>query len=232
MYVACDHVCFLCVSCILCKSMYPGGLLAFTDLHPLLCEEVMTGQPRAVATYASATMVTPGACEDLLAWQTAPPVCIQPYLVLGNERDAMSVECINSFGIEYVLNVTEKCPNFFEGDPNFNIKYLRIPASDTGRMKLSDFFEEAYEFVSKWLVCVCVCVRACVRVHACAYKHACSHASERVYLPLFVPTKGAILYPSFLLFTLQAKLVFASPVFSFTAWQESLDPSPSQLPIS
>ena len=157
--------------------MNPGGLLAFTDLHPLLCEDVMTGQPRAVATCASATMVTPGACEDLLAWQTAPPVRIQPYLVLGNERDAMSVECINTFGIEYVLNVTEKCPNFFEGDPNFNIKYLRIPASDTGRMKLSDFFEEAYKFVSKWLVCVCVraCVSAyvCVRVCVCACVHAC-----------------------------------------------------------
>ena len=132
--------------------LYTGGLLAFTDLHPLLCEDVTKGQPRAVATCASATMVTPGACEDLLAWQTAPPVCIQPYLVLGNERDAMSVEVINRFGIEYILNVTEKCPNFFEGHPDYNIQYLRIPASDTGRMKLLDFFEEANEFISECLL--------------------------------------------------------------------------------
>ena len=106
---------------------------------------------------ASAPMVTPGACEDLLAWQTAPPVYIKPYLVLGNERDAVSVECIKRFGIEYILNVTEKCPNFFEEDPEFCIKYLRIPASDTGRMKLLDFFEEAYDFISKCLPSV-LCV--------------------------------------------------------------------------
>ena len=141
---------------LLCTLHYTGGLLAFTDLHPLLCEDVTSGQPRPVATCASASMVTPGACEDLLAWQTAPPVHIQPYLVLGNERDAMSVECIKKFGIEYVLNVTEKCPNFFEDDPELNIKYLRIPASDTGRMKLLDFFEEANEFISKCLV-LCAC---------------------------------------------------------------------------
>ena len=89
--------------------------------------------------------------EDVMAWQTAPPVRICSYIIVGNEKDASSKECFERFGIKYVLNVTNKCPNYFEDDVKMRIKYFRIPAQDNGKMRLLDYFEVANRFISELL---------------------------------------------------------------------------------
>lgn len=43
-----------------------------------------------------------------------------------------------------MLNVTPKCPNHFEDK---DVKYKRISVIDTGSQKLSNYFQEAFEFV-------------------------------------------------------------------------------------
>ena len=49
--------------------------------------------------------------------------------------------------MKYILNVTTKCPNYFEGEKEF--VYKRIAAIDTGTQKLSQHFSEAFDFIGK-----------------------------------------------------------------------------------
>ena len=65
----------------------------------------------------------------------------------------ISLQVLQEFGVKYILNVTTKCPNYFEGEKEF--VYKRIAAIDTGTQKLSQHFSEAFEFIGK-----------CIRVHA------------------------------------------------------------------
>ena len=44
-----------------------------------------------------------------------------------------------------MLNVTPTCENYFEN--NKDITYLRIAVIDTGSQKLSDRFQEAFDFI-------------------------------------------------------------------------------------
>ena len=53
-------------------------------------------------------------------------------------------------GIKRVLNVTPSCPNQHEGK---GVIYRRIPVSDTGTQKLSNKFEEAFEFIGRQRAC-------------------------------------------------------------------------------
>ena len=57
--------------------------------------------------------------------------------------------------------MTPLCPNYFEHDAR--IQYKRIAVQDTGSQKMSNFFNEAFDFIG-WGVCVCVCVWVCVCV--------------------------------------------------------------------
>jgi len=82
--------------------------------------------------------------DQPLDWQTAPPVHVLSYLVLGSEKDAKCWEVISDFKVKYVINVTPKCPNHFEKE---NLVYKRIAVTDTGSQKLSNHFFEAFEFI-------------------------------------------------------------------------------------
>jgi len=90
---------------------------------------------------------TPCQREDVLAWQKAKPIAVLSHLVLGNEKDASCPDTIKHFNVSYILNITAKCPNYFETDKSF--KYKRISANDTGSQKLIDHFEEAFQFIGK-----------------------------------------------------------------------------------
>lgn len=123
-----------------------GGLSQFGILHPSLCEISTPSKSASVdVPYPS----TPCQREDVLAWQKAQPIAVLSHLVLGNEKDASSMETIKSFNISYILNTTARCPNYFEGDSRF--KYKRISANDTGTQKLIDHFEEAFQFIGMHL---------------------------------------------------------------------------------
>ena len=47
-----------------------------------------------------------------------------------------------------MLNVTPKCPNQFEDQ---DVTYKRISVIDTGSQKLSNYFQEAFAFVGKFV---------------------------------------------------------------------------------
>ena len=123
----------------------------FQRMYPTHCDYVIKDSDICMVT------------EDVMAWQTAPPVRICSYIIVGNEKDASSKECFERFGIKYVLNVTNKCPNYFEDDVKMNIKYFRIPAQDNGKMRLLDYFEVANQFISEWF-CIFVEMYSCLCV--------------------------------------------------------------------
>lgn len=55
-------------------------------------------------------------------------------------------QVMQEFRIKHILNVTPKCPNHFEtGD----FRYKRIAVSDTGSQRLSNYFQEAFQFIGK-----------------------------------------------------------------------------------
>ena len=56
-------------------------------------------------------------------------------------------QVFKDFKIRYVLNVTPGCPNYFEENKDFT--YKRIAVTDTGSQKLSDKFQEAFDFIGK-----------------------------------------------------------------------------------
>ena len=121
-----------------------GGLSEFGVLHPSLCEISIPSKSASVDVPFPST---PCQREDVLAWQKAKPIAVLSHLVLGNEKDASSMDTIKHFNISYILNITAKCPNYFETDRYF--KYKRVSANDTGSQKLIDHFEEAFQFIGK-----------------------------------------------------------------------------------
>lgn len=123
-----------------------GGLSEFGVLHPSLCE-ISVPVPRPKSSLPPPLRAsTPGMRDQALDWQTAPPVHVLSFLILGSEKDAKSEEVFDWFNIRYVLNVTPSCPNRFEGK---GVNYKRIPVSDTGTQKLSNKFEEAFQFIEE-----------------------------------------------------------------------------------
>ena len=56
-------------------------------------------------------------------------------------------QVLEEFGVKYVLNVTTKCPNYYEEEKDF--VYKRIAVIDTGTQKLSQHFMEAFEFIGE-----------------------------------------------------------------------------------
>ena len=123
-----------------------GGLSEFGVLHPSLCE---ISTPSKSASVDVPFPSTPCQREDVLAWQKAQPIAVLSHLVLGNEKDASSWETFKSFNVSYILNITPRCPNYFESDSRY--KYKRIIANDTGSQKLIDHFEEAFQFIGTYI---------------------------------------------------------------------------------
>ena len=52
------------------------------------------------------------------------------------------LQVLEEFGVKYILNVTTKCPNYFEEEGGF--VYKRIAAADTDTQKL---LQHAFEFI-------------------------------------------------------------------------------------
>ena len=57
---------------------------------------------------------------------------------------SLHYQVFEEFKIKYVLNMTPLCPNYFESD---SIRYKRIAVMDTGSQKMSNFFNEAFDFI-------------------------------------------------------------------------------------
>lgn len=70
---------------------------------------------------------------------------ILPFLYLGNEHDAQDINQLQRFNIGYVLNVTTHLP-LYHYDTGLFI-YKRLPATDSNKQNLRQYFEEAFEFI-------------------------------------------------------------------------------------
>jgi len=64
---------------------------------------------------------------------------------VGNERDSANRCLLKDAGIDHVLNVTSHVPLHFCDD--VTMTYCRVPASDSGRQNLKQFFSETVAFI-------------------------------------------------------------------------------------
>lgn len=90
--------------------------------------------------------------DDKEALLKVPPTQILPFLYLGNERDASDLIKLTQMGIEYVLNVTCHLPLPGAGCSQENItglRYKRLPALDSCKQNIKQYFEEAFTFIGK-----------------------------------------------------------------------------------
>ncbi|KAL8185450.1 UNVERIFIED_CONTAM: hypothetical protein K2H54_051973 [Gekko kuhli] len=70
---------------------------------------------------------------------------ILPFLFLGNEHDAQDLEKMQRLNIGYIINVTTHLPLYHYEKGLFN--YKRLPATDSNKQNLRQYFEEAFEFI-------------------------------------------------------------------------------------
>jgi hypothetical protein len=75
---------------------------------------------------------------------------ILPFLFLGNEQDAQDLDTMQRLNIGYVINVTTHLPLYHYEKGLFN--YKRLPATDSNKQNLRQYFEEAFEFIGNYLL--------------------------------------------------------------------------------
>jgi dual specificity MAP kinase phosphatase len=114
-----------------------GGLKAFHEQYANMCtsEESSSSIP---------LLFSPTSPELNVDIDTAVASEILPHLIIGNYRDASSLACLTSLGVTHVINVTANLPLHFEAE---GIRYLRLPASDSGSQNLRQYFAEAIDFI-------------------------------------------------------------------------------------
>ncbi|KAG7464457.1 hypothetical protein MATL_G00165810 [Megalops atlanticus] len=72
---------------------------------------------------------------------------ILPFLFLGNERDAQDLDLLLRLGISYVVNVTTHLPLYHLATGL--VHYKRLPATDSSKQNLRQYFEEVFEFIEE-----------------------------------------------------------------------------------
>jgi dual specificity MAP kinase phosphatase len=65
---------------------------------------------------------------------------ILPCVYLGNGRDAADIQSLSMLGITRVINVTTDIPDHHKVT---GVKYLTLPAADSGHQNLRQFFEQS-----------------------------------------------------------------------------------------
>ncbi|KAG7267172.1 hypothetical protein CRUP_008993 [Coryphaenoides rupestris] len=79
--------------------------------------------------------------------ENAELTAILPLLYLGNERDARDLALLRRANIGFVLNVTTHLPLYHYDTGAFC--YKRLPATDSNKQNLRQYFEEAFEFIEE-----------------------------------------------------------------------------------
>lgn len=134
-----------------CRAFVPGGLSSFKQNHENLCDNSLQLQEcREVGGGASAA---PGLLPQPLPTtpdiENAELTPILPFLFLGNEQDAQDLDALQRLNVGYVINVTTHLP-LYHYEKGL-LKYKRLPATDSNKQNLRQYFEEAFEFIGNYL---------------------------------------------------------------------------------
>ena len=129
----------------------PGGLSSFKQNHENLCDNSLQLQEcREVGGGASAaSSMLPQSIPSTPDIENAELTPILPFLFLGNEQDAQDLDTMQRLNIGYVINVTTHLPLYHYEKGLFN--YKRLPATDSNKQNLRQYFEEAFEFIGNYL---------------------------------------------------------------------------------
>ncbi|KAL6095817.1 dusp10 [Pungitius sinensis] len=125
-----------------------GGLTCFRQSHENLCEHSLhLHQGSDSGAAAGLTGPLPHSLPSTPDIENAELTPILPFLYLGNEHDAQDIHPLQRFNIGYVLNVTTHLP-LYHYDTGFFV-YKRLPATDSNKQNLRQYFEEAFEFIEE-----------------------------------------------------------------------------------
>ncbi|XP_038666636.1 dual specificity protein phosphatase 10 [Scyliorhinus canicula] len=125
-----------------------GGHSSFKQHHENLCDHSLqlqecpdTGTASAIPTQLPQSIPT---TPDIENAQLTP---ILPFLFLGNEQDAQDIEKMQRMNVGYIINVTTHLPLYHYEQGIF--RYKRLPATDSNKQNLRQYFEEAFEFIEE-----------------------------------------------------------------------------------
>nr|XP_012591018.1 dual specificity protein phosphatase 10 isoform X2 [Microcebus murinus] len=122
-----------------------GGLSGFKQSHENLCDnslQLRECRDAGPGAHAAPRAPPAPASPDVEGAELTP---VLPFLFLGNEQDAQDLGALQRLNVGYVLNVTAHLP-LYHYDKGL-LSYKRLPASDSSRQDLRQYFEEAFEFI-------------------------------------------------------------------------------------
>lgn len=126
--------------------MFAGGLSCFRQNHQNLCEHSLhLHEGLDAGAAAGLTGALPHSLPSTPDIENAELTPILPSLYLGNEHDAEDSHLLQRLNIGYILNVTTHLP-LYHYDTGFFV-YKRLPATDSNKQNLRQYFEEAFEFI-------------------------------------------------------------------------------------
>ncbi|XP_078085964.1 dual specificity protein phosphatase 10 [Mustelus asterias] len=125
-----------------------GGHSSFKQHHENLCDHSLQLQecPDAGAASAIPTQL-PQSIPTTPDIENAELTPILPFLFLGNEQDAQDIEKMQRMNVGYIINVTTHLPLYHYEQGIF--RYKRLPATDSNKQNLRQYFEEAFEFIEE-----------------------------------------------------------------------------------
>lgn len=124
-----------------------GGLSSFKQNHENLCDNSLQLQECREAGAAVAPGLLPQPVPSTPDIESAELTPILPFLFLGNEQDAQDLDTMQRLNIGYVINVTTHLPLYHYEKGLLN--YKRLPATDSNKQNLRQYFEEAFEFIEE-----------------------------------------------------------------------------------
>ncbi|KAI9543949.1 Dual specificity protein phosphatase 10 [Dissostichus eleginoides] len=122
-----------------------GGLSCFRQNHQNLCEHSL--HLHEGLDHGAAAGPLPHFLPSTPDIENAELTPILPLLYLGNEQDAKDIHMLQRFNIGFILNITTHLP-LFHYDTGLFV-YKRLPATDSNKQNLRQFFEEAFEFIEE-----------------------------------------------------------------------------------
>lgn len=130
-----------------------GGLSCFRMSHENLCEhslhlrEGLDPCPSSSGLTGALPHPHPLSLPSTPDMEDAELTPILPFLYLGNEQDAQDLRLLQRLHVGYILNVTTHLPLYHHHTGLF--VYKRLPATDSNKQNLRQYFEEAFEFIEE-----------------------------------------------------------------------------------